>query len=89
MNFNRKALSRIDSFCRSFFNAGSERSEPGRDRRKGEKKRPEPKPTVLRLESLEDRALLSVAPTFAVLPGEPNPAAVFSEYSAAAPAPAR
>ena len=88
MNFNRKALSRIDSFWRSFFNADSERSEPERDRSFGAKKRPEPKPSVLRLESLEDRALLSVAPTFAVLPGEPNPAAVFSEYSAAEPAPA-
>ena len=87
MNFNRKALSRIDSFWRSFFNADSERSEPERDRSFGAKKRPEPKPSVLRLESLEDRALLSVAPTFAVLPGEPNPAAVLSEYSAE-PAPA-
>ncbi|MBQ2554991.1 MAG: hypothetical protein II561_00420, partial [Thermoguttaceae bacterium] len=88
MNFNRKALSRIDSFWRSFFNADSERSEPERDRSFGAKKRPEPKPSVLRLESLEDRALLSVAPTFAVSAASPNSAAVFSEYSAAAPAPA-
>ena len=88
MNLNSRAFSGIDSFCRSFFNANGERLELARSRNFGAKKRSEPKPSVLRLENLEDRALLSVAPPFAVSPAAPNSAAVFSEYSAAESTPA-